>query len=205
MEGEFEFLNEVEVKAKKTTDENLVESGPYRKIDMNNLIIRSGETISEFILFKLPVSGYVSKLYLNGKNIIRELWLLDGLYLDQVKSISYGSDIQSLGTGRGKVFYINTLAPNEYNQKKSSMINTKFSVGFATEKEYYNPKYPSFVNDTYINYGGVFWTPDISIPAYSRVTFKIPKNMQKKINLHIEGISESGKLISKKVMINTNK
>lgn len=73
----------------------------------------------------------------------------------------------------------------------------KLPVGFASEKEYYAPKYPSFTNETYINYGAIFWKPSITLDPNSNIEFNVPKNNQQEIRLFLEGISTSGKLISK--------
>ncbi|CAM1343918.1 hypothetical protein [Tenacibaculum amylolyticum] len=205
LKNNFETLNEVEVKAKKKKNQihkDYIEAGGYRNINMKDIIVHSGENLVDFMLSKTPPSRRISRVQLNGRDISREPWLLENVYLDQVKSMYFGSDMFSLGPA-GYAFFIFTYSPNEYNSKKSSMMQVKIPIGFATAKEYYNPKYPSYTDTTYQKYGAIFWNPNISIAPNGKLDFNIPTNMQKNITMYIEGISISGKLISKQVTLKT--
>ncbi|CAM1343917.1 hypothetical protein [Tenacibaculum amylolyticum] len=137
------------------------------------------------------------RVYLDGAEISDNLFLLEGIYLNTVKEVFYGRS-----PGRiGEEIHVFTVSPGEYEDKRAEYTHVTVPVGFATAKEYYNPKYPSFTDATYQKYGAIFWNPNISIAPNGKLDFNIPTNMQKHINIYIEGISESGKLISKKIII----
>ena len=141
------------------------------------------------------------RLYLDGNEITQSLWILEGLYLNTLKSISFGQDPALFNES----IYMFSLSPQEYSRKNSEFNELYLPVGFATQKEYYSPKYPSFLEDTYINYGAIYWKSLISIDKNSVYKFKLPTNKQKEIKILIEGISESGKLITKEANINVKK
>ncbi len=143
----------------------------------------------------------VVRVYLDGDEISNAVWILESIYLNTVDEIFYGRDPGRLG----EIIHIFRLNPSEYIDKRAQFAHIKVPVGFATEKEYYNPIYPSFTNDTYQNYGSLFWEPNISLESYLNETIKIPSNLQENIQVYIEGITESGKLISKKVTLTLTK
>lgn len=74
-------------------------------------------------------------------------------------------------------------------------------VGFAKAKEYYAPRYPSYKEDSYLNYGAIFWKPGIEIEANSTLEFTIPKNEQETMLVYFEGVDETGNLISEEVTL----
>ncbi|RKF04384.1 hypothetical protein C8N26_1052 [Tenacibaculum lutimaris] len=206
IKDKFEVLNEVEVKAKIKKNEinkEYIEAGAYRNLNMKNVIVNSGETVMDFINWKTPPSRGISTIKLNGKNISREPWMLENMNLDQVKSIYYGSDMSN--PGLSYAFFIFTYSPIELHSKKSTTAEVKTLMGFTIEKEYYNPRYPSYFNDTYKKYGAIFWEPNIEIGPKSSYVFKVPLNLQEKIIAYIEGVSESGELISKEYVLSEEK
>lgn len=75
----------------------------------------------------------------------------------------------------------------------------KLPIGFMSKKEYYAPKYPSFNEESYLNYGAIFWKPNIEIDANSFIEFHIPNNNQKNIVLQIEGIDNQGNFLTEKI------
>lgn len=204
-------------------------------IKMENLVINSGETVFDFLRQRgyniyTDVNGEVVmgarginaltpnsimpnetieltnrlpvRVFLDGFEVSQSLWMVENIYLNTVKEIFYGRnhDNRSL-----EQVHIYTLSPLEYDVWRSQYTKVKLPVGFATEKEYYNPKYPSFVNGTYKRFGAIFWEPSISIPANSSTTIKIPVNLQDNMNVYIEGVTESGKLLSKKEIVTIEK
>ncbi|WP_334055869.1 hypothetical protein [Polaribacter sp. P097] len=141
------------------------------------------------------------RVYLDGSEITQSLWILDGLYLNTIKSISFGQDPSQFN----EVIYMYSLSAKEYSRKNSEFKEFFLPVGFSKEIEYYSPKYPSFLDQTYINYGAIFWKPLISIDKNSMYDFKVPINQQKNIKVYLEGISSSGKLITKEVKLSSKK
>ncbi|MFY7672690.1 hypothetical protein ACOSP6_16530 [Tenacibaculum sp. MEBiC06402] len=135
------------------------------------------------------------RIFLDGYDISQEHWVLEQVYLNTIKEIFYGRNPGKLG----EEIHIFRLNPAEYIDKRAEFSHIKIPIGFATEKEYYNPIYPSFTNETYQKYGCMFWEPNIKLQGYLNETIQIPANLQEKVQVYIEGITESGKLISKKV------
>ncbi len=205
LKSEYETLNEIEIKGKK--DQTIKDdpiAGAYRKIDLENSITHAGMTILEFIFSKTPPFKSITKVQLNGKNVIRDPWMLKSIYLDEVKTIHYGTNIEAPIGRPSYAFFIFTYSNIELVHKNSSTSKIKIPVGFATEKEYYSPKYPSLMNDTYKRYGAIFWKPNIKISPQRFTSVTIPISIQKKITTYIEGITSSGKLISQKIILKTD-
>ncbi|TCP28486.1 hypothetical protein EV195_101664 [Tenacibaculum skagerrakense] len=149
------------------------------------------ESVEESDRFGRPLL----RIFLDGYDISQEHWVLEQVYLNTIKEIFYGRNPGKLG----EEIHIFRLNPAEYIDKRAEFAHIKIPIGFATEKEYYNPIYPSFTNDTYQKYGCMFWEPNIKLQGYLNKTIQIPANLQEKVLVYIEGITESGKLISKKV------
>ena len=199
---------------------------------MENRIITSGETFIDFLkekrywdyeLEKPVLRGSGSKgtkiinteddeennrfgrpllrIYLDDQDISQNVWIMEQIYLDTVKEIFFGRVPGTLG----EEIHIFSLTPSEYLKKRAEFTTIKIPVGFATEKEYYNPVYPSYINETYQKYGCMFWEPNIQISSFLNETIKIPSNLQERVQVYIEGITKSGKLISKKVTLDIKK
>ncbi len=87
--------------------------------------------------------------------------------------------------------------------KKSGASETMYSgikapKAFSPTKEYYAPKYASYLSNTFEKYGAISWIPEVKLNKSEAVNFKIYDTRTKTITLFIEGISESGELISEK-------
>jgi len=72
-------------------------------------------------------------------------------------------------------------------------------IGFMKKRQYYNPKYPSFNDQTYLDYGAVFWKSNIEIETNSSIEFTIPNNNQNNLILQIEGIDNQGNYLTEKI------
>lgn len=196
-------------------------------VKMENLIIASGETVFDFLRYKRYViytdingnivigprsfisspsvtnvaqqSGNLFKtgvrVFLNGEEVSQNLWIVENIYLNTVREIFYGRNHDNRSIEQVHIY---TLSPEEYNVKQAAYTKVKLPVGFATEKEYYNPKYPTFFDNTYKHFGAIFWEPNISVDAHSTFSIKVPTHLQDAFNVYIEGVSESGKLLSRK-------
>lgn len=144
-------------------------------------------------LFRTPV-----RVFLNGEEVSQNLWIVENIYLNTVKEIFYGRSHDNRSIEQ---VYIYTLSPSEYDVRRAEYTKVKLPIGFALEKKYYSPKYPTFFDDTYKHFGAIFWNPSISVNANSKTSFKVPTHFQDAINIYVEGVSESGKLISTKKTI----
>lgn len=133
------------------------------------------------------------RVYLDDNEITASLWMLREIPLNMVKSISFGQDPAVFN----ETIYIYSLSPEEYSRNNSEFSEFYLTQGFAKSKKYYNPKYPSFLEESYLHYGAIFWKPTIELEPNSSVNFTIPTNKQDEIKVFLEGISTNGKLISK--------
>ncbi|MFY7672691.1 hypothetical protein ACOSP6_16535 [Tenacibaculum sp. MEBiC06402] len=223
LKSEFEDLDEVEVKAKKKKKEDYKFYGRatmFRRGNLDKRIIASGETVIDFLRSKNYGIGYNAigapviiprgfgkigsnrgrsavRMFLDNDEITFSTWIAEMTYLDTVKEIFYGRH----PGGFGEEIHIFSLSPLEYINKTSRFAHVKAPIGFVAEKEYYNPLYPSFTDDTYQKFGSVFWEPNIHLEGKESETITIPTNAQKAMQVYIEGITESGKLISKKITL----
>ncbi|QXP72663.1 hypothetical protein H0I31_02895 [Tenacibaculum sp. AHE15PA] len=245
--NDFEFLNEVMVKAnKRKTNSNVyLANSLFNSFKMKDIMIGSGETVMDFITYKtgkrlntindiagtlttkteeniskgqivekssrtrhlearakeranaMPGSLLDLAVIINGNNRSHDPSILEGMLLEDVEEISFGNSSPSAATE----VHIKTLTPLQLKTKKTKMSTVKLPYGFSNDKEYYNPKYPSYSNKTYQHFGAVYWKSNIKIPANSSISFKIPKNQQKKIKMFIEGMSEKGKVISEEIIL----
>ncbi|CAM1351933.1 hypothetical protein [Tenacibaculum insulae] len=245
--NDFEFLNEVIVKAnKRKTESNVFQATTlFNSFKMKDIMIRSGETVMDFVSYKtekrlnningtrvtspkkkeniskgkisektsrtkylealaketasaMPGSLLGLSIIINGNNMSHNPSILERMPLEDVEEISFGDK----SPRKSGIVYIKTLTPLQLKTKKTKMKIIKLPYGFMNEKEFYNPKYPSYSNKTFKHFGAIYWKPNIIIPANSSISFKIPKNQQKKIKMFMEGMSEKGKVISEEVILN---
>lgn len=78
-------------------------------------------------------------------------------------------------------------------------IETPIDFGFQTPKKFYNPIYNSYNSTAYDSYGTVHWEPNIITDIEGSFVLKTPLTPNKSYTFFIEGMSESGGLISKKI------
>ncbi|WP_420575020.1 hypothetical protein [Kordia sp.] len=103
--------------------------------------------------------------------------------------------------GTGGVIKIYTrqtpLTPSA-RTRRDSYVNQTPPIGFSVAKEYYEPKYRSFTDKTYLNYGTIGWRPNNTIPRRGPFNFIVQHRNAKAITMYIEGVSKDGSLISEK-------
>lgn len=193
-----QMLNEVVIVGnKKFVNETKGLSKAFKKMNFTELPFSKGN----FIDFINPILRYyaytvqpLNKFFLNGEDISRERYRASGLQMDQIREIRMGTSI----SGLGREMHIYTYSVTEYIKLNIKSTEIELPIGFAQNKEYYTPKYPSFTEESYTNYGAIFWKSNITINAKSSLEFKTPSNYQDEFKVFIEGITESGKLITTK-------
>ena len=84
--------------------------------------------------------------------------------------------------------------------RKGYILKRKTKIGFASEKEYYQPKYFSTNSDIFKDYGAIYWKSNIQLKD-KEVRFKFPALNNKYIKMYIEGISENGSIIFQEIEI----
>ena len=227
-------LDEVIVKTKRVKEENSAYgfATMLTTFKMDKMVVTGGDLVLDFLSFKrfdVQITNgdiFIGKrrpdrnhsmssggsdnftrqlravrVYLDGNEITQSLWILDGLYLNTLKSISFGQDPSQFN----EVIYMYSLSAKEYSRKNSTFNEFYLPVGFSKQIEYYSPKYPSYLDQTYQNYGAIFWKPFITVNANSTYEFRVPINQQENIKMYLEGISNSGKLSTKELTFSTKK
>lgn len=217
-----EVLPEIVIKAKKDKPKEQVygASTMLRRYKMEDILIPSGFTVIDWLRtygfnlqdvdgFKLftPRRGFSSggtfpgmnslstilvRVYLDDFEISRSVWMLENMYLDEFREIYFGAE-----PGRiGEVIYMYRVPPNERPSSSANYANLKSPVGFMTEKEYYSPKYPSYLAKDFKKYGALYWKPSIEIKPNEAFQLKIPMRLQNRMKLFLEGITSKGKFVS---------
>ena len=145
-------------------------------------------------------------------------------YYGYIESFYFGSDKYGfLNNRRGASWNVNFGINNQFQSFESTSNMIKFRdfgslsepiftdkkmydpstivlpFGFSKSKEYYSPKYPSFSEKAYLEYGAIFWKPSIEIEANSTVEITIPDNNLDSILLNLEGTDQLGKLLVKQM------
>ena len=135
-----------------------------------------------------------TKVYFNGSLIQDEtgynaLQDLDLLTLKDFEEIIVSK------TGFGEIHLYS--APGFYKKRSKNRFSEKtVPLGYAVEKEYYQPQYANYYGDFYQENGVINWKPNLLIENKATdTTFNILNLGQKSIRVHLEGISSEGKII----------
>jgi len=208
------ILDEVEV-----TGKNQFKHNPrFRSANMNGLVIDKKNTkpLLNFIIsngFRIERLPGEVKITTNRRDIsimtapvyhpttlfiddIEEttnLFYFDNLRANDFEEI-YFVDADALSKG-GRI-YLYTRPGSQLDFNKSKFSTYKILMGFSESKEFYTPKYKSFTNELFLNYGAIYWKSNISINPNETFNLTFPNLMQKEFKIIIEGITEDGKLIS---------
>jgi len=82
--------------------------------------------------------------------------------------------------------------------RKIKINSQSFTVknGFQKIKSYANPKYTSYSDDGFKNFGNIHWEPYVETDENGMFRFSIPNYNQKTVKVVIEGIGTDGQLVS---------
>ena len=122
-----------------------------------------------------------------------DLYFLETLRVNDFEEI-YFIDADALSKG-GRI-YLYTRPDSQLKSRKSKFSVYKIPMGFSESKEFYTPKYKSFTNMLFNNYGAIYWKSNISINPSETFNLTFPNLMHKEFKIIIEGITDDGKLIS---------
>ncbi|MBJ6368925.1 hypothetical protein [Snuella sedimenti] len=88
--------------------------------------------------------------------------------------------------------------PRSVTIKDIRKRSTKFMppIAFELEKTFYKPKYPSYHDDFFQEYGVIDWLPENHLNEKGELQIAFPNLEQETVKLFIEGITNKGKLIS---------
>ena len=93
----------------------------------------------------------------------------------------------------------------------TSKFNNNFyantsDYGFQPVKEFYTPKYGSYILRSFREFGIIHWEPEIKLQNGLSNTFKMVDTRLDEINFYVEGVSSDGTVFSQVIKLdNTNK
>ena len=96
--------------------------------------------------------------------------------------------------------YTNKDSNTAYNDSTFEFITEN---GFASDKEFYAPKYQSYSNNLFEDYGVIHWIGDTFLNQDRNTSFKILDTQTPEIKIFIEGMTENGALISEEINLET--
>lgn len=145
------------------------------------------------------------KIYFNGLPT-DDVTILEYLRMDDVESIVINKSGIGYGVdAAGGVIKIQTRNGPRAQSVRDTFTEIITKNGFSLNKEFYAPKYISYSNDAFKNYGVIDWISDLSLGKNGDKSFKILNTIQPQISLFIEGITVDGNLISEVLNIQTRK
>ncbi len=90
------------------------------------------------------------------------------------------------------------------NPEMRTFQEFEIPLTFSKPKTFYVPKYSSYQNRFYKEYGVVQWLPKKSIDEKGNISFKIRNQEESNIKLFIEGMANNGSFISETKILNIN-
>lgn len=151
-----------------------------------------GDNSPTVFLDDIPITDFTQLQYYSLQNI-------DEIYISR---FGYGAG----SAGANGTIRIYTKIPAG-NQNSTIKIKSKpFLVdnGFQAYKEYKNPEYTNFQDQSFLTFGSIHWIPNVNTSQEGTFKFSIPNLNQESIMLVIEGISSDGLLISETKTIQIN-
>ncbi|NAS32863.1 hypothetical protein GTQ40_17930 [Flavobacteriaceae bacterium R38] len=138
---------------------------------------------------------------------------LQGMRMDEIEKIV----INKRGIGEGIYGFAGTIRITSRSKaltsaypkrSKSDNSNSFFVINtgqtFTPTKEFYAPKYITYFDKIFEQYGVIHWAPEVIIDQNGETTFKILNTGLKNLSFFIEGMDNNGNLISAKKTINLN-
>ncbi|WP_420552217.1 hypothetical protein [Tenacibaculum aiptasiae] len=90
----------------------------------------------------------------------------------------------------------------EYKSPIENSRKFKFPITFSKNKKFYIPKYNTYHNSFYKEYGVIDWIPNATINDSGKLQFKIHNPANTNVTLFIEGITLNGRYIASKKVLN---
>ncbi|PTX58528.1 hypothetical protein C8N46_11318 [Kordia periserrulae] len=197
--GEKEYLQYPQVKDFIENSGYDVSDDPF---DMQNLRIFTRKKLT---LQAGNPPGYISPLIFVDGAPLTDFAMLRNFSSANVDRIIVNKTGQGYGVrGVGGVIKIftrkNPLVVGE-NVPRESYVAYTPPIGFSVPKQYYEPKYQSYTDNTFQRFGAIDWRPNNTIPRRGALNFSVQHRNLKAIVMYIEGISKDGSLISEKRII----
>ncbi len=139
-------------------------------------------------------------IYING---VRQptLDFLSGLRTEEIESYFFDRNniIPGVSNGFSEKLYIYLRRGGNFlnNNSSTKKIATTYVVenGFMPNKTFYNPKYKTFLDETFSRIGVIHWEPEIRI-VDNQANFKILNTGLSNFKIFLEGMDAEGNLYS---------
>ncbi|MEM6685122.1 MAG: hypothetical protein AAF617_04940 [Bacteroidota bacterium] len=155
--------------------------------------------INSRVATKRPPRVFFNDVPLNSFNILYNMSLAE---VESVVVDKFSIAPSTEKSTQGVIKIYSRLTPL-FKKEKTEVPYLKASapVAFAKQKEYYSPKYSSYLNPIFQKYGAISWVPSVVLNTETATTFKIYNTYTKNVTICIEGIAENGDLISERKTI----
>lgn len=159
-----------------------------------------------YIQNRIPLSMDKSNLlspiiYFNGMSS-EDVTILEYLRMDDLESIVINKSGIGYGVNAaGGVIKVQMRSGPRAQSVRDTFTEIISNNGFAREKKFYAPKYTSYSNDTFKEFGVIDWISNLSLDQKGIASFKIFNTMQSQISLFVEGVTVDGNLISEVIEI----
>jgi len=90
------------------------------------------------------------------------------------------------------------------NKTEDKFNSSEINLGFEKAKEYYSPNYDITKREEFSKFGVISWKPNVVSNNNGEFSIEIPNYNHGTVTLYINGMSEKGRLISKKEIIDGN-
>ncbi len=141
---------------------------------------------------------FLDDMPLYNTNILINFPMFNVDYIE-VNTTGIGEGIRG-GNGTIKIYTKPELGYKNYGDTVKSF---KLPLTFSVTKKFYTPKYKSYKDDFFQQYGVVDWLPNLKIQEDGNVNFKIPQP-KVPVTLFIEGVANDGAFISEEKTISLN-
>lgn len=142
------------------------------------------------------------QLYVDGMRIM-DFDMLQTMRTDEIEYIYFNrSALAGYGQGAGNgVIKIKMKDGQSAFNRRETIRKILITDAYQQQKKYYAPKYRSYTSNLFQDFGTIGWIPELIISPETETGFSIRNTMQKNISLYIEGFTQSGKLVSQKLVV----
>ncbi|TXG37056.1 TonB-dependent receptor [Seonamhaeicola maritimus] len=143
-------------------------------------------------------------VYLDGV-LLNNYEFLTNFDMSRVDYITY--DPNGFGEGlRGVAGVIKIFTSNVFSgkNKPNYFRNFEFPLTFSASKKYYVPKYSSYQDDFFIDYGVVDWIPNPQVDKNSKINFTIYNPSKLNLDIYLEGVTSSGTVFTEQIPLKVN-
>lgn len=186
-------------------DEDLASTYTYITdyIRTQGFVVKRGFTdVSILNRRKMSLRGYLAPaIFLDGMQLYDNSELLY-LRTEEVKYISINKSGAGYGLdGSGGVIRITRKTNYGASGTRQTSSTSILENGFSPVKEFYAPKYVSYDDAFFTEYGSIGWFPDVRLDKNAKTEIKVWNTTQPELKLFVEGVTVDGGVISEIITI----